>query len=363
MLLKIKDFVKTTVYRLFHVLDLHPPYRQRTPKEVYRYLKRKPASIKQHELKKITSFVRMVNDHRYYESLLKAFVPQWNETVKEADFIGEGHGINSLDTYRKVMLNNKLYFEKVYFNSRQTLQTIECLQHVIYGLVKNKINTAKIQKVYKGELLVIVYYEFLDLTPLPEGKKEERLVKMSKDLYTLSFNHHIDSSALNIPEHMKDFRNRSKYQRNVRLAKTKLLKQGVDFDNLEEAVAASKCVLTHGDIRGINCFMHSVLIDWDSFGIYPIGFEPARLYHYLFVLKRRAFTQHINEGHFMHWLEQHYKAAIAEEDWAVFEQNFLYFLFIFPCKPADREPYKEIEQQLAEALKAKMVSYHPYHSR
>jgi hypothetical protein len=311
-------------------------------KHFHKFLKDLTIRVLEHGLKRITNNLADSGNHKYYEIILKTLIPIWQIDIKEAKFIGVGIGDGSLDTHRKVTIGNKLYFEKVHFNSYQDLQKVQWFQNHIYELIKDKIKVPRVQKTYRGKLLTIVYYDYFNLTKLGNKSKESSLIQFSKALYQISCMNKSDLDELELPESIKGFKNHFQYQRNITLAGAELAKHGIDLKAIEKLVEHSKCVLTHGDLNEGNGYKKEALIDWDLFGIYPIGFDPAYIYFRLPVK---------NNLKVMNWLKQHYSNVVSEKDWSTFERNFIYFLFIFSIYRFDKEPYSYIEQELIENLK------------
>jgi hypothetical protein len=242
-----------------------------------------------------------------------------------------------------VAVGNKLYFEKVYFNSRPDLQNVQWFQDYIYELVKDKINAPPIQKTYRGELLTVVYFDYLELAKLKKAARERRLIQFSKDLYHISDENKSYLRKLDPPGSMNDFRNHHRYARKAHSAAPKLQASGIDMGSFEKLIASSEHILTHGDINEGNGYKNAVLIDWDHFGLFPIGFESALIYY-------RVHLRNKPVDHFKDWLVKHYKPAIIEKDWGDFERNFIYFLFVFAIRYFEEGRYKPIEKQLIEKL-------------
>src|SRR5699024_8774627 len=99
---------------------------------------------------------------------------------------------------------------------------------------------------------------------------------------------------------------------------------------------------THGDLNEGNGFEESVLIDWDSFGIFPLGLEAAYLYYRIHLRGDKIID-------YKQWVKQHYSDIIHAQEWGLFEKNYTYFLFVFTCKlfPA----HSVLKEQLIQALK------------
>jgi thiamine kinase-like enzyme len=297
-------------------------------------------------VKRITNYARNVGNHKYYEELLKAFVPNWPMNVKEAKFIGKGFGESGLNTYRVVTVGNKTYFEKVYFNSHNSLQAVQWFQNHIHQLIKEKVNVPLVQKTYRGELFTIVYYSYIEHSKLREEAIESSLIQFSKDLYHISDKNKSYLMKLDLPDLIEDFRNHSAYQKRKRLysAEKKLAKLRIDMESVEELIARSKRVLTHGDINKKNSFKNDVLIDWDSFGCSPIGLDPAFIYYHIHLKKEK-------EADINNWLEEHYRDVVSERDWDDFERNFIYFLYVFSIKRFAKGQVEHKEQRLVNLLK------------
>jgi thiamine kinase-like enzyme len=342
----MKTFIKNVIKKYTQKAGIQIQYLPE-PKHFYHSLQNRSDPVKHYEVKRITNYAGSVGNHKYYEGLLKAFVPNWQVDVKEAKFIGKGFGESGLNTYRMVSVGNKAYFEKVYFNSHNSLQAVQWFQKHIYKLIKEQINVPLIQKTYEGEAFTIVYYSYLKHTKLEEEAKESSLIQFSKDLYRISDKNESYLTQLEPPDVIKDFRNHSAYRKRKRFysADTKLAKQGIDIESAEELIARSKRVLTHGDINKKNSFKNDVLIDWDSFGFSPIGLDPAFIYYHIRLKKEQ-------EADINNWLKEHYRDVVSEKDWNEFERNFMYFLYIFSIKRFAKGQVEHKEQGLNNLIKS-----------
>ncbi len=339
----MKPFIKKIIRRYLQKAGIHVQ-RLPAPEYFYESLKYQPDSVRIHILKRMASSVRDAENHEYYENLLKVFVPNWQANSTKATFIGKGAGECDLNIYRKVRIENKRYFEKVYLNDYPSFKHIRFFQTHFYKLFEQKINVPYIQKIYSGERLTIVYYDYLVLNQLEEEKQENRLIQFSKYFYRISCQNEPYLTKLALPDSMKKFRKRFKYRDNILAAKKRLLKQNIDTEFYEKSLDQSKYILTHGDLHEDNSFKQAVLVDWDNCGIYPLGFEPAYMY-YCLMLKNNKRDNVIN------WLEEHYIDTISREDWQDFERNFTYLLFVFSIKLFKQAQFGSIEQRLIEGLK------------
>lgn len=315
-----------------------------SPQKLHKKLSHKPLEVRHYELKKVTDALGSAGHQKIYNDLLQQFVPEWPKTIQKSEFIGSGIGRNSLNTYRKVTLEDGIYFEKIFFTSDPGLQSLTWFYHTLYEPLKGHIKIPKLKMQYRGEILTIVYYEFLKLSPLPKARREKELVNFSKYLYKTSIK--LDIKDLKIPDFLKNFAgNHNVYKKNRPMVKTKLAENNWPISVIEERIKTAKHVLTHGDINHRNAFCDKVLIDWDDFGIYPIGFDPALTYYYR--LKR-------NEVHddFTAWLKVNFAGSIHEEDWADFMRNSVYFLYVFGQSVLfTQNRYSSLEKKLLKSLK------------
>jgi thiamine kinase-like enzyme len=341
----MKSFIKNIIRRLLQSAGIHIQYFP-TSNHIYDFLKDKPVQIREYELNRITTAQKLAGNHKQYGKLLKAFVPDWQIDIKKPKFVGKGIGESSLNIYRRVKVEDRLYFEKVYFNAHQHLQTVRWFENHIYDMIKDEITIPLIRKTFQGELITIVYYNYFDLIKMREENMENHLIRFSKALYGITCRNSSALKGLEPPGSIRNYRNHPAYQYRKKdyAASARLLKQGIDLKALEKMIDQSKCIITHGDINKKNAFKNAVLIDWDSFGIFPIGLDPAFIYYCLLIDKSKRTNS-------LAWVKEHYYDIIPKEDWRDFERNFIYFLYVFSLNRFGRGQFKSLEQQLIKALK------------
>src|SRR5690606_4437887 len=97
----MKQLLKKILLKISYHLGVYPS-RLLKPDQLYNLLQNKPDVVKEHELNRMTSFIRIVNNQKYYNDLLQCFVPKWNMTINDSKFIGYGIGGSSFDTFRMV---------------------------------------------------------------------------------------------------------------------------------------------------------------------------------------------------------------------------------------------------------------------
>jgi hypothetical protein len=340
----MKRLIKNIIIKILQKAGIYVQYFPAS-KQVYDFLKDKPLKIRKYELNRIVAAQKLADNHKQYEKLLKAFITDWQIEIKKAKFTGRGFSPSNLNTYRKVAIGDKLYFEKVYFNDHRSLQAVQWFQKYIYGLIKDEIKAPGIQKIFRGELLTIVYYDYIGIAALGKEIDERSLIQFSVILYHISCAQESYLSKLEVPDLIKDFNNNHTYCGHIHIAENKLQEEEINFKPIQKSLDHSKYILTHSDIHERNGFKNKILIDWDFFGIYPVGFDPAIIYY------RRMKHNKLENYNSVKWLKEHYRTAIMEEDWRDFERNFIYCLFVFSIKLFNEGLFKSIERQLIEKLK------------
>ena len=143
-------------------------------------------AIQKYKLKKRALRDRIHNNHKRYSILLKRFVSDWDIAFKSTEFIGQGSGKHNLCVYRKVCIDNKYYFEKVYFNDSVALRKNMWIQDNGYPILRNYLNTAKLCKIIRGDLISIAYFDFIDFVHLPREEQNTVMFSASKKMFNIS---------------------------------------------------------------------------------------------------------------------------------------------------------------------------------
>jgi len=182
----------------------------------------------------------------------------------------------------------------------------------------------KLFRIIEGEIFTIVYFDFTNLTPVNDADANELSLYFSKVLFQASISPRINEVCLNSPVFLKDYRMHFGYRRNITFAAKgieKLSNGRLSPQIIEEIIDVQPLILTHGDIQRTNIYADSYLIDWDSFGFFPIGYESACiLYERKEILKLTELQELLTET---------YKPIVDRNIWNEFELCFFYFYFIF----------------------------------
>lgn len=337
--------LKKIIRKFFAHFRLHVKFYP-SARYIYNYLIDQPEIIQINELIIISNILKANKDQNFYNELLRLFIPNWRIRIKQSQFIGSGKGIASLNTYRKVDTLKKTFFEKVYFTSAIELTTIKWLSdnEIYKHLKKDGINIPELQDVYRGNILTIVYFNFMQLIPVKENSLKEMII-LTKLLYRSSLDPNIIKIIESAPKSLKDVRNHFQYKKHIVQAKEHLNRNNINSSDIEGVLQNSILVFSHGDIQKSNIYMNNSLIDWDSFGIYPLGLDIALLFNRWF-----SDIEDI-EIDILTWLTENYSKTIEKSDWKMFELSFAYFLFIFHFNAFRNSSHKNIETQLLGILK------------
>lgn len=291
-----------------------------SPAEFHDALEQESPAIQEYKFRTLSESIQLAENKAYYERLLKVFVPNWSPP-KKSEFVGKGKGKGSLNTYRKVKEHDSQLFEKVYINHHRSLESVLWFDKHIQPLLQGKIEAPKVHKYTEGPLITVVYFDFFKLTPL-EKNQEQSFIRATQDLYAISKKNKDDLAQLAWLKRMVDYK-KPRYTKQIRKLKKEIPDAEYIVKKQERIAEQSKYILTHSDISKNNAFEGKVLLDWDYFGLYPLGFDVAIVYHKLL---RDGICQNFN---YVSWLYTHYKDLIAKEEWEPFKLNFLYFLWVY----------------------------------
>lgn len=337
-----RPFIKLG-YRVFNKLGLSVKILQ-SPKYLYENLQQKTYDVQVHELQQLSYFISASNDHDYYNEVLKLCVPGWNMKIKKARFIGIGGGGGSLKSFRRVEYGKTISFEKVYFTKSKDLETILWFDKHMSNELENIFKISRIQNIIKGELLTIVYMDFLNLEPLCQKNKENSLVELSKKMLEIDIDSFLAKSD-NIPKQILDFRKHYLFKLNFELVKEELVNNQIDSISIINRINTSKRVFTHGDFIERNTAQQNIIIDWDSFGFFPLGMEQAYMYQFTYIQnKNQTFIEP------RQWLIDNYFDFIDKNNWEVFEFNYSFFLLVFSWRYFMREKHLMVKNILIERI-------------
>lgn len=334
------------INKIFYLGGFYPPVRIVKPDKFVNNLASKPIEIQEYYLKKISLYINSTHDTKYYNAILKALVPEWNKNITNAFFLKtKSMGESSLPTFRKINIANEITFEKVYFISYCDLKRVEWFQNHISDLILEKIKFPKMRDVFYSDTIAITYSDFLNLEIFTdEDQKFETIINFTKYLYQISVENSDYLDQLAIPEFILNYQNHFYISKFSAIARKKLEYKKIDYNFFILFANSSKHIISHGDIFETNVFANNTLVDWDNFGMFPIGFDVAFIYH-RFIMKYNLIIN------LKEWLEENYWDVIDPNDWDVFTTNVCFFLYIYCAISFDNGKNLDLENFLLNHMK------------
>lgn len=319
---KVKRFIQQSFFRL----GFFPPEAIIEPDTLIEKFKGQSLAVQEYHLKISAERILRFNAITYYSKLLKNLVPNLDLPIKKSVFTSQpanGIGESSLVTFRRVNVGEGLLFEKVYLNSYPDLQNVTFFNDKIFHLLEGCIVVPKIVKQYTSDLITITYFEFLQLLNFnSERRAISKLIELSVLLYCKSIENKDYLVSLLKSSEIDNYKNHFEYSKHYKSAHLALAENGFNTYELVEKINRSPIIITHGDLNKTNIYAPNIVIDWDTFGLYPLGFDIAFLYH-------RLLLPNDSGADFLQWLHDNYAEIIGKKDWKILVFNCSYFLYVF----------------------------------
>lgn len=335
---KIVDKLKKTLYKLGYQINRIPK-----PTVFYKRIMTESQQIQIHELKKYFKLIKEQEDFKSYNRLLKMFVPTLNMNFSNTEFVGNGASLNSINTYRKIKLDNVQLFEKIYYSKSLTLKKINWLKEHVFPLLDNQILAPSIEETFEADLLTIVYFKYVDSKPIDIITEEQVMINISKYFYQLTNKIPIGDSS----DYLFDYHKHGKYNTWENVAKKRAKTKNLNLVTIEKELIKAQRIFTHGDLKSVHVYEDGTIIDWDEAGFYPVGFEQAYIAH------RCIINNKMNRVNPISWLNSNF-SEIKEEMGDVFEFSFCYFLLIFLQIEFQKNKFLQFEKYLIEQLKKRL---------
>lgn len=283
--------------------------------------------VKRYQLKKLAEDIKKLNDQKLYNKLLKKYIIDWDwdDYFTSSVFIGHGSGEDNLDVYRKVCVEDKYFFEKVYFNDSQDLLVVEWFYEYVYPRIGEHLKTVNLHKIIKGDLITVVYFDFIALAPVSRFMYHSCFFAIAKNLYELS---RADASLIKGATcFVKDYRLHFHYIDKIddfKLAIKKMSNGKLTVEMIEQIIDLQPLIFSHGDIYHPNVFEDNYLIDWDSCGFFPHGFDCA------FILATNV--RYISLEKLKEILNDEFKELVGDDQWDGFQLCCWYFYLMFTVR-------------------------------
>ncbi|AEG31714.1 phosphotransferase [Thiomicrospira cyclica] len=237
------------------------------------------------ELKDATDVAQLTNQMAHFQKLIHDFDKDLKLPNTKATFYGRGHGLDSLNVYRKLEAGNEtLLFEKIYLKTGRDWLLINWF----YTQVAPKLPSAVTRvpmliDIREGQQLVAAYFEFIT-DPLDDLQSKNDLIQrgmaIQQILWQLTQSH---------PQLVTEFPIAHQQLNNIPLfagcmnrldtLQAQLAKQfGLELDGYWlkhqlERIEQHPKQFCHGDIHGKNLSASGWLIDWDNFSYLPVGYD------------------------------------------------------------------------------------------
>lgn len=261
------------------------------------------------------------NNSSAYEQLLKVYDPEISliEGVIKSQFIGAGVAQDSLNTYRKVMTEKRVLFEKIYHIHSTSPEKLTWFADNIYPqLHQLGIYTPPLVKSIKGKRLFAVYFEFLDSKIDNVRNYLEHAAEISLKLTKIK-------QPENTPIPYSSFKQHALYSSSFKTAQEEAVSFGIEnsiFYKCEEWLESTPKCFAHGDLHGKNLGKPNIVIDWDEYGFYPIGFDIA--------LSMSKSLSIASPHHLSYYLETQIKPRLeSDKDWLLLRKAIVLFCIIF----------------------------------
>lgn len=316
----MKILIKRIIKEFLYLVKIRPPQRLLTVENYLKKIVYKPPIVKFYDLKDLTLFLASINKQSYYNALLEQLVVDYKPVaIPHSRFIGYGSGKFILNTYRRIEVQNKIVFEKVYFSESRKFKSVQWFYKNCCYLLSDNLIIPKLHHVYPGDLISIFHYDFLELHK--KTVSENDLITLSKQLMHATSS--LEMAAQEIPDYIKEYKSHNAYSGYIGMASKSLENEGLHISELEKTAESSKYYFAHGDIHEENIFSGNTVIDWDFFGYYPIGFEQAQMYCQMLNRDKKN-----NYRNILQWLESNFQ-EFSGENYQEMLFNFVYFLYVF----------------------------------
>lgn len=336
-------YIKNLIQRFFITLGVYPLTKIPNYKSFLNWKDTPAIDFKKRSLEGIVSYVKLKNDHKYYDLILSSYIPNFETSYRKAKFIGFGIGKENLNCYRKILsISNQNLFEKVYYSGNDKLESLFWLEKNIHFTDEDEIIKPEIKSVHAGDFLTAVYFKYLDIAHIGSGELDRTLNKVALNLYSKSNKEKYKEDFF--PDYFKNYKLHNYYKNNIEKAAEKL--NGVlDVIQCTKKIDEGFYVISHGDLSESNVCQSNVVIDWDSCGFFPLGLDIAKIYFRLIVNARYSIN-------YKAWLENNYKESLRNEHWQDLQRNFSYFLFVFIQDPSLKQTKKlnQLEKSLFKEL-------------
>ena len=269
------------------------------------------------DLKIVTAAIAPTNDHRRYEASLRLFDPglALPEGRGRAGFVGYGVGGGSLNVYRTI---GKACFEKIYRRDSAHFSRMSFAHATILPRLR-ALHTPALLETTLGGRLAMARFRLLPSGPARHFDLESAAA-IVQSLAAL------DLSDITLPPALRRFPGSgfrgwqmTLFARIRRDHAASAEAHIARLQHLQEQIASRPGVFAHGDLNRTNFTADGHVIDWDTAGIYPYGYDAAYAALRAGPFSDIAQLEAISGRYFE-------RPGTAEEDRAAFLFFFLHFM-------------------------------------
>ena len=281
-----------------------------------------------YELKRFSKVYSLTENIDLYDTVLKILIPNLEQQtfIEKSSFFGTGKGTNTLNAYRKVHSSGQIFFEKIYRTKSSDLNIMMWFYDKIRPqLNQNIIQMPPIKRIVKSKVITAVYFDFINLNTLSKPSMLLQAFSVSKHLMSISTSGPKRIALVSITKEddnsVLNFENIY-----IKTARTYVEREFGDtsiFEQVLTNIFSYDFFLGHGDLNSKNIFGENYIIDWDSCGLYPIGFDVGKAINWLFLDNTTTVERIIAK------IENNFKAELNSEIYERFLLGVLFFCFLF----------------------------------
>lgn len=294
------------------------------------------------ELQPLAAIVgRHIHDHNVFEQLLTQYDPELSLPAMhgaEKTFIGKGAGTGSLQVYRRVVIDKVPCFEKIYLNESIGFQKNQWFYTSIFPTLDSSVaHPPRLLHVCRGEKISALYFEYLDVVIPTKAEAVDRIASLCEQFYNLDKKSYTATPAI-----FRSFWMSYGYSSGVAAIVRIFERDRSQFDTfrlMEEAVKGFKHCFCHGDLSINNLISPNHIIDFDECGIYPFGFDIAKVLV--------GYLEPSSAKDVEHYLESRFSGIIEGNEWNEFLFTTCFFSFVFSCRDGN---YSDLKKELFEML-------------
>lgn len=300
------------------VLEIHKlPKPNEFKKEISKYNR----EIQKYLIKNYTRKIHSISNHGLYNEFLISFFNDWHLKNSKVKFLNVyGGGKENLNIYRKVEFEGQSLFEKTY-NERE--DSVDFFYSNIYLILSKYFNIPKLVYHFKSENLALFYTEYHNLNYFNKySEYVDSVLDVVKKMIDISASNEMVVLKDNILCYGNSFIDHEVYLDFRSVVDENLQKHSINLNDLEKNLITQSFVISHGDLNRHNVYKGSVIIDWDKYGLNPIGYDLGRIAAYF-----------IQDGyyHFDYnkWITENYENRLQKIELQKLRRNFLFFYYIF----------------------------------